>query len=363
MSSSEKSSPIRSRGRFNGRLVLVSQTYLPAIDGTASLIRHLAEQFVAEGEDVHVITTDALSPTGFRTRKAERTGAAPTEDLHGVHVHRLSTHWWLSSSGRPVQALARRLRAPGAERIGDIYLGPVMRDFSGTLGRLAPTAVYASSFPYWHMHQLVEWGRTHRVPVVLHGAIHPDDRWAFDRSTIRRTCARAVGYAANTPFEARYVERLGVPRDRISVVGVGVDPELLKVASAERMSASRPRQNQRVVYLGHLAARKGLDTIVAALPKIWARHPGVEVVIAGKTTDDTDHLRRAAFHVSRGRDLRWLPDVSEGGKAALLASALDDPIPIPRRVVRVGVSGGLGVRLTSHRLPGRRHSRRRRAWG
>ena len=104
-------------------------------------------------------------------------------------MHRLSTHWWLSSSGRPVQALARRLRAPGAERIGDIYLGPVMRDFSGTLGPLAPTAVYASSFPYWHMHQLVEWGRTHRVPVVLHGAIHPDDHGPSTLDDPKNVCA------------------------------------------------------------------------------------------------------------------------------------------------------------------------------
>ena len=59
----------------DGRLVFVAQTYFPAIDGTAVLIRHLAEQFAADGDEVHVITTDALGPAGFRTRSAERAHA------------------------------------------------------------------------------------------------------------------------------------------------------------------------------------------------------------------------------------------------------------------------------------------------
>jgi glycosyltransferase involved in cell wall biosynthesis len=304
------------------RLVLVAQTYFPAIDGTAVLIQHLAEQFAAGGDEVHVITTDALGPAGFRNPNVERTKAAPVEDIRGVRVHRLPTYWWLSGMSRPVQAVGRRLRLPGAERIGDLYLGPVMRGFLRTLDELTPTAVYASSFPYWHMHQLVTWGQRRRVPVVLHGAIHPEDRWAFDRSSIRRSCARAAGYAANTAYEARYVERLGVPRDRINVVGIGVDLDVLKLTRPERPEASGASSPKpRILYLGHLTTRKGLDTVIEALPTIWARYPSAEVVIAGKTTEEAHDLRRAAFNVSQEHDLRWLPDVTEAEKMALFASA------------------------------------------
>ena len=228
----------------DGRVVFVAQTYAPAIDGTAVLIRNLAEQFAAEGDDVHVITTDALGPAGFRTRSAERAPAAAVEELRGVHVHRLPTAWWLSALSRRPQAAAARLRLPVAERVGDLYLGPVMRNFHDRLNALTPTAVYASAFPYLHMHQLVAWGRRRRVPVVLHGAIHPEDRWAFERSSIRRSCVGAAGYAANTNYEARYVAGLGVPPDRITVVGVGVDVNVLTAARVERpvdaASDSRP---------------------------------------------------------------------------------------------------------------------------
>lgn len=282
------------------------------------LIQHLAEQFAAAGSEVHVITTDALGPSGFRTRNAGRSHSPPREDIRGVRVHRLATDWWLSAMCRLVQAGGRRLRLPGAERAGDLYLGPLMRGLLETLDGLAPNAVYASSFPYWHMHQLARWGERHRVPVVLHGALHPEDRWAFDRSSIRRTCSRAAGYAANTAYEARYVERLGVPRDRITVVGVGIDLESSR--SAPSRDGVADSQVSRVLYLGHLAIRKGLDTVVAALPTIWSRHPSVEVVIAGKSTPDADALRRTALQVSEGHQLRWLPDITEAEKAELLGS-------------------------------------------
>jgi glycosyltransferase involved in cell wall biosynthesis len=303
----------------DGRVVFVAQTYSPAIDGTAVLIQHLAEQFAAEGNDVHVITTDALDPAGFRTRSAERAHVPGLEEIRGVHVHRLASRWWLSSVSRRAQAVATRARLPGAERIGDVYIGPAMRGFRETLDELHPSAVYASAFPYLHMHQLVEWGDRRRLPVVLHGALHPEDSWAFDRTSIRRSCMRAAGYAANTVYEARYVEGLGVPNDRISVVGAGVDPDALTARVAQSEAAGDSRQ--RVLYFGHLAAGKGLDTVVEALPTIWSRHPTVEVVVAGKTTQEADRLRRAAFEVSRGYDLRWLSDVTEDEKAALLASS------------------------------------------
>ena len=39
-------------------------------------------------------------------------------------------------------------------------------------------------------------------------------------------------YAANTAYEARYVQGLGVPHNRIAMVGVGVDLDRLSAAAA-----------------------------------------------------------------------------------------------------------------------------------
>jgi hypothetical protein len=60
--------------------MLVAQTYFPAIDGTAVLIQHLAEQSAARGDEVHVITTDALA-----TRLRDYTTLLRWWDVRAVH--------------------------------------------------------------------------------------------------------------------------------------------------------------------------------------------------------------------------------------------------------------------------------------
>ena len=153
-----------------------------------------------------MVTTNALGPARFRAQHLERTKAAPVENIQRVHVHRLPIQWLLRSNSGSVQAGGRRLRLPGAERVGDLNVGPVVRGFLWTLDQVAPTDAYASSFRYLLLHQLAAWTQRHLVPVVLHGAIHPEDGWVFDRSSSRRSRLRAAGNAAYTAHEARYIE-------------------------------------------------------------------------------------------------------------------------------------------------------------
>jgi glycosyltransferase involved in cell wall biosynthesis len=316
------------------RVVFVAQTYLPAVDGTAVLIQNLAERFAADGDDVHVLTTNALSPTGFRTARKGRLTAPPLEKIHGVSVHRLTTRWWSSAMCRPIHGLIGRASARAGEYLGDAYLGPTMRGLGATLARLEPGVIYTSSFPYRHVHDVVAWGERTGVPVVVHGAIHPEDSWAFVRRSVARTCRRAARYAANTEYEARYVQGLGVAPERIAVVGAGTDPDRL-TGAAEPGSDREDTSEPYILYFGHLAARKGLDTFIAALPSIWSRHPTARVVIAGKTTDDTERLHDAAVQISAGHDMSWLPDVSEPRKAALMAAS--SMVVYPSRAESLGL--------------------------
>lgn len=302
------------------RIVLVCQTYFPAVDGTAVLIQNLAESFSRRGDEVHVVTSRATGPEGFRTFHRSDVNAPDVEILAGVVVHRLASRRRLSALLRPVQSLARRARVPGAMWLGDLYIGPVLVGLRSVLDRIHPDAVYASAFPYLHMQRVVQWGRSRGTAVVLHGAIHPDHHWAFDRPGIRRACRRAAGFAANTEFERRHVEEFGVEPGRVAVVGVGVDPNLTRLAGrapGESLDEIRP---PRILYFGHLSRRKGLGTVIAALPSIWAEHPDTEVTIAGKTTEDADALKREANAIQDGHSLTWHANVTETRKAQLLAA-------------------------------------------
>lgn len=57
------------------RILLVSRTYWPSLDGTAEVVRTLAEHFARTGHEVHVVTG---------TRPGETSGM---EEINGVKVH------------------------------------------------------------------------------------------------------------------------------------------------------------------------------------------------------------------------------------------------------------------------------------
>ena len=71
----------------------------------------------------------------------------------------------------PPPAHRRAARSPYRDRV---YLRSVMRGFCNILDELGPTAVDASAFPYLHIHQLAACDERRRVPVLLHGAVHPE---------------------------------------------------------------------------------------------------------------------------------------------------------------------------------------------
>jgi glycosyltransferase involved in cell wall biosynthesis len=94
--------------------------------------------------------------------------------------------------------------------------------------------------------------------------LQAETRLATEVDHIVATCSDEV-------FE---LARLGAELDRISVVPCGVD---LSLFCPEGSAEPRGRWPHRVVAVGRLVERKGLDTLVAALAML----PGTELVAAG----------------------------------------------------------------------------------
>lgn len=79
-----------------------------------------------------------------------------------------------------------------------------------------------------------------------------------------------------------------------------------------------PRPGHSVLFLGRFdEPRKGMDTLIGALPALVARYPDIEILIVGR--GDEDALReQAGPHAGQ---LRFLGQVSDAEKAAALRSA------------------------------------------
>jgi glycosyltransferase involved in cell wall biosynthesis len=186
--------------------------------------------------------------------------------------------------------------------------------------------VAATAFPLLHMHMAVVAGRSRRIPVVLVGALHPADRWGFDRGVIRMTIRRATAYVAYTEFEAAHVAALGVPSSRIRVIPPGVDPKSLAGGDGQavRRALDIPDGALVIGFVGQIGGHKGVDTLVRAMRWVWASERDVWLLIAGARTDFLAIVEKeiAKLNPGRRRRVRLLLDFPSREKADLLA-ALD----------------------------------------
>ena len=157
----------------------------------------------------------------------------------------------------------------------------------------------------------------HALGVVKRRHQGTDDTSPPQRIDTETMLAREVDrIAATCSDEVFELARLGVGRDRISVVPCGVD--------ARRFTPGADRVPGRLVSVGRLVPRKGFETAIAALPEL----PDAELLIAGgpapSALDDDKHartLRAFAGELGVADRVRLLGAVSRADMPALLRSA------------------------------------------
>lgn len=156
-----------------------------------------------------------------------------------------------------------------------------------------------------------------RVPflVTLHGAdLFALKGRAFD--AIKRYVAqRAAGVAVvSAPMKAALID-LGVDERHVVVRSMGVDfrdrftpdPQVLRSAS-------------QLLFVGRLVEKKGLATLIAALPVIVERHPEVELLVAGSGPEEAA-LRDRVRALGLDARVRFLGAVPQQALPALYRQA------------------------------------------
>src|SRR3990172_2899743 len=181
------------------------QGYKPAIGGTEYLMQRVSEQLVADyRDDVTVYTTNAYNCEVFNHR-----GVAVMEPgrevINGVEVVRYKVFNQLSPVLNVAQKISYRWRLPRNDLVRTVYSGPLLPGLLADMGKIKADVVCASSFPLMHMHYAAIVARRLRVPLVLHGGLHPQDGWGFDRKAIYRLIDKADAYIANTNYERDFL--------------------------------------------------------------------------------------------------------------------------------------------------------------
>ncbi|SCG48949.1 (1-_4)-alpha-D-glucan synthase (UDP-glucose) [Micromonospora echinaurantiaca] len=113
------------------------------------------------------------------------------------------------------------------------------------------------------------------LPEEMNRTIHGVEHWLSAESTRVIVCSGYMRDEVGALF--------GVPAGRVDVVPNGVEPQRWR-APAAAVAAARDRfagTGPLVTFAGRLVYEKGVQHLIAGLPRLRERHPGLRVVIAG----------------------------------------------------------------------------------
>jgi glycosyltransferase involved in cell wall biosynthesis len=269
----------------------VSQGYEPAIGGTERTIQRLSEELVRQfGDEVAVFTTNCLGGDGFYDPR-QPVLPAGWDDINGVRVRRFTVarHWGWAT--RAMVHILRRLRIRAPEKLHAFADGPIVPGLERSILDFPADLIGASSFPLLHMFVAQRAALRSFRPCIFYGALHPEDTEQFQRPMIYRAIQAADHYVAYTQYEADYVIQKGADPQRVSVIGLGVDPDPFLVTPGDEARLRLRLSGFPVVgYIGQLVPHKGVDALIKAMPLVWQRLPEAHLLIAGAKRPFTAHL-------------------------------------------------------------------------
>jgi glycosyltransferase involved in cell wall biosynthesis len=302
----------------------VVHAYYPAIGGTEFLFQQLSERLVATYDDqVTVLTTNGYNPGFFVDPDEPAIPIHDNEAINGVRIRRFEVNNRIAPRIRRLQATAFRHNWPLNDVIRTLYHGPISWSLFRAIREAEADVLNASSFPLLHMYYTTLNKRHNRIPLLFHGALHPGDRWAYDRPMIYRAIAACDIYLANTTFERQFLIEKGFPPDKIRIASPGVDPEPFMTADGMTLRRRFGWENAPVVaFVGQQAAHKGIDTLYYAMRLVWRQMPEARLIVAGGRTIYTPQLDRIleTFSAQERDRIQIMLNFAEEEKAQIFAA-------------------------------------------
>jgi glycosyltransferase involved in cell wall biosynthesis len=287
------------------RILLAIPAYWPAhaFGGPVEVARGLVSRLVERGHEVEVLTTTLTDVGGRHDRRTRM------ELLDGARVTYLATplrYRWMGVTPTLPLALRRLPRPTVAHVIG-------FRDPLGTV--------------------VAAWCRARQIPYVFEpvGMYRPRLRKVRFKRAVDATLARGVATGARLVV-------VSSPRERDDVVACGVDPERVRLrgnafpepppaVEGDPLAGVVPDGAPVVLYVGRIAAEKGIEHLVAAARSL----PDAHVVLVGP---DDRHGTMAAVTAA-------VSDPRTAGRVHLLPPSAGPPFDLYRRAdVFVLASGG-----------------------
>jgi phosphatidylinositol alpha-1,6-mannosyltransferase len=300
------------------RLLFLAADFPPAFGGIQKLSYGLCRALATEGHDVRVIAS-----------------AQAGDDVVD------------SASGIPTL----RCRAPN-RFLAALNMGRGIR--SVLQAGFAPHAIVATKWsPEAQAYHLSGPGRRHPLVLMGYGREFLPERGRPLRAAVQRAAIRAAaGAVVCSSFTATQMIAAGMPEGRVRVVHPGVDPT--EFAPPTDLDAARRRldwpSGPTLLTVARLVRRKGVDTVIQALPRITAAGLDVHYLVVGNGSD-RDRLLALARAEGVPDRVRLLGSVADADKIACLH--LCDVMAMPSRDLPSEPPEGFGIAYLEANLCGK----------
>jgi len=315
--------------------------YFPALGGSERLMQRISENLVARyGDRVTVYTANGYNTGAFVDPTQPLLPPAEFE-LNGVHVRRFAVFNRLGKPLFHLQRLAYRLGLPGNQYLRTWYGGPIIPGLGRCVEAFSGDVVAAAAFPLLHMYTTLKACRRADKPLIFIGALHPLNDWGYNRPMIYQAIQQADAYVALSSYERDYlIETWQVTPEKITVIGVGVEPDRF-----ERASGADVRQRHNlgdyplVAFIGQQGRNKGIDTLILSMKGVWREIPEARLLIAGASTHFTSDLQNlicTQLSPAEQDRLIYLYNFDEDEKPSLFAAC--DVFAYPSRYESFGIA-------------------------
>jgi glycogen synthase len=306
------------------KILHIVQCYHPVKGGAEWLAQNLSEQFANRHHDLVTVFTAAATKPAYFWRNEGAAMPAGIEQINGVTVRRFKLFRGLQFVRMVLARGFYRLQLPYHDWMRTIQVGPIIPEFPRAIADNDADIMMATTFPFLHMQYAVMGARRAKKPLVLIGAIHVADKWGYDRKMFIRAIQQADAYIALTHFEKEYLVGKGIQPAKISVIGGGVEASQFIAADGSQVRQKYGWGSAPIIaVITRQSELKRLDTVIEAMPKIWAQQPDVHLLMAGARTNYSVQLDKmiAALSPAQQAKITLLNDFPESEKPELLAAA------------------------------------------
>lgn len=280
------------------KIIHVTHLYYPSQGGVQFFFKNVSERLVKDyGDDVTVVTTDSMYGP---ERKIYKKAGPHQEVVNGVKVLRFPYQRWHIKPFYILSKVFKKLSLKVPENISLKAYGPFSPAMKKYLLNVTADAVCASSSNYYFM-QLPLWRKCN---FFYYGSIHFNDDES--KSLLYRKQVESINastlYLANTHFEIDRLVKQGVKKDKIFVLGTGVDMEPFLNVSDTTITRFKndhkiPEGVLVIGYVGRIEVTKNVLLLIKAFEKVSQVIDNVYLVIAGSGNEYVSELKKYCFQL------------------------------------------------------------------